>query len=517
MTSANVSSVPIQAGPVLQSVSKSEKMEGDKNFLQLMNESMKSDVNNISYNTKTSSMKVDRISSQAPSATTDNIKKDIAKIDRSQKDVIDGGKVEELKESVDEFEDGVKKLLTEELDVSEEDIENAMEELGLTFLDLTDVQNLAKLVTDLTDADNSISLVLNENFNNILTQVKEMAQDLMQTVELDLETISKIFDTVEGNMPIDNAFDQTFINTGDNKLAEDETLVVNISNNDASVKTEDIAVNIKADATNVENVEADVLQKQQDAMVSNVETKSVEGQKVMVNDNDDEPEIETNVETVIKDAATEGTEILKDNQTNLNSNNNHRQMEFNDNSKAAEQVVVNETSQPFTFDSSTNEVTMPDGQRVYVRDMIDQIATQVRTTITQDSKTMEMILNPEGLGKIYMEVSEKEGNVTAKLYTENQIVKEALESQMITLREQINNSNSKVTSIEVSVATHEFEKNLEEGQQERQEESAQQNNKSRTRNINLNNLDELAGLMTEEEELVAQIMRDNGNTVNLEA
>jgi flagellar hook-length control protein FliK len=169
------------------------------------------------------------------------------------------------------------------------------------------------------------------------------------------------------------------------------------------------------------------------------------------------------------------------------------------------------------YESETEQVTLPDGQRVYVREMIDQIVTQVRTTITSEIKTMEMILNPEGLGKIYMEVSEKQGNVTAKLYTENQIVKEALESQMVALKEQLNNTNTKVTSVEISVATHEFERNLEEGQQDRQQEEAEQNNKSRTRSINLNNLDELSGLMTEEEELVAQIMRDNGNTVNLEA
>ena len=37
------------------------------------------------------------------------------------------------------------------------------------------------------------------------------------------------------------------------------------------------------------------------------------------------------------------------------------------------------------------------------------------------------------------------------------------------------------------------------------------------RNININSLDELSGLMSEEETLVAQMMRDNGGTVDFTA
>ena len=37
------------------------------------------------------------------------------------------------------------------------------------------------------------------------------------------------------------------------------------------------------------------------------------------------------------------------------------------------------------------------------------------------------------------------------------------------------------------------------------------------RNLNINSLDELSGLMSEEETLVAQMMRDNGGTVDYTA
>ena len=41
--------------------------------------------------------------------------------------------------------------------------------------------------------------------------------------------------------------------------------------------------------------------------------------------------------------------------------------------------------------------------------------------------------------------------------------------------------------------------------------------KSTRKNINMSSLDEMSGIMTEEENLVAQIMHDNGNSVDFMA
>ena len=43
------------------------------------------------------------------------------------------------------------------------------------------------------------------------------------------------------------------------------------------------------------------------------------------------------------------------------------------------------------------------------------------------------------------------------------------------------------------------------------------NHVRRLNNINMNNLDDLKSLMTEEEMLTAKIMRDQGNTLNFRA
>ena len=131
---------------------------------------------------------------------------------------------------------------------------------------------------------------------------------------------------------------------------------------------------------------------------------------------------------------------------------------------------------------------------------------------------MEMQLNPENLGKIYVQVTAKEGVATAHLAVQNEIVKEALENQTIQLRENMNQQGIKVEAVEVTIASHEFERNLEQNQQgSAQDEQREQASKSPRRNISMNQLDELSGLMSEEEMLVAKIMRDNGNSVDFTA
>ena len=97
-------------------------------------------------------------------------------------------------------------------------------------------------------------------------------------------------------------------------------------------------------------------------------------------------------------------------------------------------------------------------------------------------------------------------------------MKEALEAQISTLRESLNQAGVKVDAIEVTIASHEFERNLEQNHQNPEEQMhAQEENTKKRRNLNLDSLDELTGMMTEEEALVAQIMRDNGNSVDFTA
>lgn len=147
--------------------------------------------------------------------------------------------------------------------------------------------------------------------------------------------------------------------------------------------------------------------------------------------------------------------------------------------------------------------------------IMEQIVQQMRVTISNEITTMEMQMNPENLGKVYVNISSEEGVVNAQFHATNEVVKEALETQVATLRESLNQAGVKVDAIEVTIASHEFERNLEQQSQNPEENvNAHQANTEKRRNLNLDSLDELKGMMTEEETLVAQIMRENGNSVD---
>ena len=174
--------------------------------------------------------------------------------------------------------------------------------------------------------------------------------------------------------------------------------------------------------------------------------------------------------------------------------------------------------------SSVSNAEIPEAPHTYVDitdtiQMIRQLADNVRVAVSTDTQWMEMQLNPENLGKMLLHVSQKEGAVSAQITTQNEIVRENLMLQMANLQERLESAGLKVDAIEITVSSHAFEQNLEQGQnrQEQDQAAEHRNTGSTRRNLNLSELDGLSGLMSEEEQLVAQIMRDNGNSVDFTA
>ncbi|MBP5596559.1 MAG: flagellar hook-length control protein FliK [Pseudobutyrivibrio sp.] len=220
-------------------------------------------------------------------------------------------------------------------------------------------------------------------------------------------------------------------------------------------------------------------------------------------------------------------------QVDDNNNSSKQEFDFSKNAKTAddtfkvtheapkahEGVVFGQQEAPIEFSVEQEVVTLPTGETVRAESIVNQLVEQAKVLTDAESTTMEMTLNPEGLGKIFMEVTQKGDVITARIFTENDAVKQALENQMATLRTELNQNSTKVTSIEVSVGAHEFERNLEQNARDesRREEQMSKQSSKRNSRINLNSLDELSGIMSEEDMLIAQMMRDNGNTLDFQA
>ncbi len=151
------------------------------------------------------------------------------------------------------------------------------------------------------------------------------------------------------------------------------------------------------------------------------------------------------------------------------------------------------------------------------QNIMRQIMDYMRIQLKPDTSSLEMQLHPANLGTLQISIASKGGVVTANFVAQNETVKAALESQMVQLKENFEQQGVKVEAIEVTVQTHQFEQNLEQGQSRGQNE---QERHGRTRRIrldgNIPETEELSGL-EEEEMLSAQMMQVNGNTVDYTA
>ena len=147
-----------------------------------------------------------------------------------------------------------------------------------------------------------------------------------------------------------------------------------------------------------------------------------------------------------------------------------------------------------------------------------QIMDYMKVSVKPDSSDLEMQLHPQSLGTLHIQMAAKNGVVTANFITENDTVKAALESQMVQLKENFAEQGIKVEAIEVTVQTHPFEQNLEQGRDGNGSREAEAGvGRRRTRRINLNTAFAEDEPQTEEDRIAADMMSANGNTVDFTA
>lgn len=93
-----------------------------------------------------------------------------------------------------------------------------------------------------------------------------------------------------------------------------------------------------------------------------------------------------------------------------------------------------------------------------MNNIVTQIVNHVRIRLLPQSTSMELMLNPASLGRVLLSVSTTNGVSTATMTVQNEMAKEAIENQMITLQQTFEEKGIKVTSIEVNVSEFGFKK-----------------------------------------------------------
>lgn len=384
-------------------------------------------------------------------------------------------KMDDVSQSTGDMKDELISTVAEDLNVSEDDLITAMENLGMVWTDLLNQQNLADVAIELNVSADSTELLLNSDFQNALMDVNQILTDAAVKLGMDVNE----FTDIVAQMTL---------------VEPDEAAALNEVAGEALNST--VQTTEEAGTADNGTVKADV--------VTKADAGQTKDNAYVVNENavksvDDDMDAAGSSQDFTRNSDSDGK------QADTEGNNGILFAQDTDANVMAELNAddVNADYRPYTSTDTT--------------ELINQIVDNIRLNVSQDTTSIEMQLNPENLGRVYVHLSAKEGTVNAQFTATNEVVKEALEAQIVTLKENLNQAGVKVDAVEITVSSHGFERNLEQDQSREEQEGEYQEAaaKQRRRNINMSSMDELAGVMTEEESLVAQMMRDNGNSVDM--
>ena len=308
---------------------------------------------------------------------------------------------EEETEAVSALLVQVKQVICETLDITEEQLTGAMEELGLKDSDLLNRDSLQQIFLNLNQAEPTEFLTNEELF----AEFGELMQAVEQTVEesgMNPEDVHVILEAAEEATDVvtDGKNDSTTTGDVTEQTAEDDTETV--TNETMAAKGSETTSETKTETGN-------------DEPEGHKATAKKDGDRITVSGETDANVKNVFVDVLAKNAVTETGEA------GLN---------------AAAQV----------------------------REIANQIMEQIRITITPEVTNMELQLNPEHLGRVNHTITEKEGMMTAQFTTQTEVAKEAIESQMTVLRESLQNQGIKVEAIEVTVSEFGFERDRQSEQ-----------------------------------------------------
>lgn len=354
----------------------------------------------------------------------------------------------------------VKNTLKEALGITDEELENILADMGIDVSQLLIGDNLKNFILQAMGADN-VDILVNENIANLVSDITNTITGLIKDYGF-----SDV--TAAGEFLTDNA----------------DVIEVALKNADAN---DDIIVDDKV-IIDDEKVVSDVSDNTD--YVSNLNAKN--------NDNESANQI--------------GDDSLADKITVENTAEDSSQTSNGQTSEQNNQQVVTNFNQALdnTVNANVNVDTTAFTANVQEADIIRQIIDQIKVTATKEVQSMEVQLNPENLGKVYVNVEAKDGVMQAKIIAETEAAKNAIENNLAILKENFSNNEIKVEAIEVMVATYGFFEESQNGDFDNQEQT-NDTSKSVGR-INVNDLGEEE--LTEEEELEVEIMKTKGNTVS---
>ena len=408
---------------------------------------------------------------------------------------LDEEKIKDLAEEISEITNQIVDKIKSEFEVTDEEIEEAMEVLGLTIADLTKPTELRNLLMELTGTTDSIELLTNVELYDSVKEVTDFASNLFTEVAKDFSLSTEQLTEMINTESFEEALNEVDVSVTSNE-AETEA--------DAEVVSE-----VTVDKT----TDAALAFENSDKANAN-ETKPVES-----NNSNESEEVPIDTEKKAPDKIEkpesfaqsnlmndEAMNVRSENRKNFNfDNSNNQELSLGQTGTVTNQTVntvgdIVETVTSYTTGTDTDNI-------------MRQVTDYVKVHISEDVTKMEIELHPASLGTVNMQINSQNGQITAHLTVQNELVKSVLETQMIKLQETFDEQGTKVSAIEVTVAEYSLNSQSDNNYSE---ERNGRNYGSKKKGINLNEIGSLDEL-DEEEQLEAKVMEMNGSSVNYTA
>lgn len=413
-------------------------------------------------------------------------------------DVNSGNSVNSLNQkSIDKVNEKIADEVKDVLGIDDDTFANAMTALGLSPLDLLESNNLAKLVLFVNGSSDFTDLLTDENMMNQLNELSDILGNLNWE---DLTGMSKS-DFLEGVEDF-NAKSQT----GSDVFKED-----------APDLAQDTAVDAADSGNTSENVSAE---EESAANTNNVSTekKSAQGETtVNTSDNSSDTKVEVSV-TKSEESSSQQSSYSSQSEDDMSEVTHDQTISEDDVTTDNQHTVRNDFIQNLNQAvNDTVQVAKPESVRMQqMVDIVNQVVERIKVSIGTESTSMEMQLNPEHLGKLLLNVSSKNGVMTAVFSVQSEEARAALESQMYTLRENLELRELKVDAVEVNVSDFDFSHS--DQQTMNGDQSKADNGNGRQMKFEFDDESSEEAVSNEEKEAVRkQVMRDNGSQIDFTA
>ena len=377
--------------------------------------------------------------------------------------------------------------LADELGLDIEDIENAMQTLGLTNLAILDNTNMTQIIAEVSGADDMMAIVTNADLylsvQDMQDAVDTTKSNLMEEFGFSEEEFSEALEDFQQNMPKP-------------ETAEAET--TNPINETPAVfeiqSTQELEGANRIEVSSVVQTERPI------ETVDAAETS----------------------ENISFETVEDVTAVLSSEKEDESESSGNKNQNADDFAGSTFNNLMNQISSSLSEVAETEEANAQQMPRTNPQDIMEQITESIKLNITEQNTRMELQLHPASLGTVNVMIEQaKDGNMVAKFLTHNEDVKAAIEAQLQVLQEKFNEQGIKVTAVEVTVNTSGFDQTLNDSQSQKEDDQdAQESIRKPMRRIRLGDLsmdDEGIAGIDEEDQLTAEMMAINGNSVDFSA